>query len=91
MAYTAKFVRQRLAADHRGQSGRQFGQLDLGRHRLQFVYQGAEAFAQLNKPELVDQMKSGRTATFIIHQVPEEGIGLPLTLKGFKEGYAKLP
>ncbi|GLI94453.1 invasion associated locus B family protein [Methylocystis echinoides] len=41
--------------------------------------------------KLVDQMKNGRTATFIIHQVPEEGIGLPLTLQGFKEGYAKLP
>jgi invasion protein IalB len=41
--------------------------------------------------KLVDQMKNGRTATFIIHQVPEEGIGLPLTLQGFKEGFAKLP
>lgn len=41
--------------------------------------------------KLIDQLKSGRTATFIIHQVPEEGIGLPLTLQGFKEGFAKLP
>lgn len=41
--------------------------------------------------KLIDQMKTGRTATFIIHQVPEEGIGLPLTLQGFKEGFAKLP
>lgn len=41
--------------------------------------------------KLIDQMKTGKTATFIIHQVPEEGIGLPLTLQGFKDGYAKLP
>lgn len=41
--------------------------------------------------KLIDQLKNGKTATFIIHQVPEEGIGLPLTLQGFKEGFAKLP
>ncbi len=41
--------------------------------------------------KLVEQMKTGKTATFIIHQVPEEGIGLPLTLQGFKDGFAKLP
>ncbi|MGD9544136.1 MAG: invasion associated locus B family protein [Methylocystis sp.] len=41
--------------------------------------------------KLIDQLKSGKVATFIIHQVPEEGIGLPLTLQGFKDGFAKLP
>ncbi|MBM3551310.1 MAG: invasion associated locus B family protein [Alphaproteobacteria bacterium] len=41
--------------------------------------------------KLIDQLKSGKLATFIIHQVPEEGIGLPLTLQGFKDGFAKLP
>jgi invasion protein IalB len=41
--------------------------------------------------KLIEQMKSGATATFIIHQTPDEGIGLPLALAGFKEGYAKLP
>ncbi|PPD44437.1 MAG: invasion associated locus B family protein [Methylocystis sp.] len=41
--------------------------------------------------KLVEQLRNGKTATFIIHQVPEEGIGLPLVLQGFKEGYAKLP
>lgn len=37
---------------------RQLRDFDLGRHRLQFLYQGPEAFAQLNKPDLVGQMKS---------------------------------
>jgi invasion protein IalB len=41
--------------------------------------------------KLVDQLKTGKTATFIIHQTPDEGIGLPLTLAGFKDGYSHLP
>ncbi|MEK8094208.1 invasion associated locus B family protein [Methylocystis sp. IM3] len=41
--------------------------------------------------KLIDHLKNGKMATFIIHQVPEEGIGLPLSLQGFKEGFAKLP
>jgi invasion protein IalB len=41
--------------------------------------------------KLIEQLKTGTTATFIIHQTPDEGIGLPLALSGFKEGYAKLP
>lgn len=41
--------------------------------------------------KLIDQLKNGGTATYIIHQVPDEGIGLPLTLSGFKDGFAKLP
>ena len=41
--------------------------------------------------KLIDQLKNGGTATYIIHQTPDEGIGLPLTLGGFKDGFAKLP
>jgi invasion protein IalB len=41
--------------------------------------------------KLIDQLKNGKVATFVIHQTPDEGIGLPLALNGFKEGYAKLP
>lgn len=41
--------------------------------------------------KLIDQLKNGKTATFVIHQTPGEGIGLPISLNGFKEGYAKLP
>ncbi|HXY58222.1 MAG TPA: invasion associated locus B family protein [Methylocystis sp.] len=41
--------------------------------------------------KLIEQLKSGKTATFVIHQTPDEGIGLPLNLDGFKEGFAKLP
>jgi invasion protein IalB len=41
--------------------------------------------------KLIEQLKNGAVATFVIHQTPEEGIGLPLNLAGFKEGFAKLP
>jgi invasion protein IalB len=40
---------------------------------------------------LIKQLRTGQTATFIIFQTPEEGIGFPMSLKGFGEGYDKLP
>jgi invasion protein IalB len=40
---------------------------------------------------LVAKLRTGQTATFIIFQTPEEGIGIPMSLKGFGEGYDKLP
>lgn len=41
--------------------------------------------------KLIDQLSTGQTATFIIFNTPEEGIGIPLALPGFKDGYAQLP
>ncbi|HEV2000382.1 MAG TPA: invasion associated locus B family protein [Xanthobacteraceae bacterium] len=41
--------------------------------------------------KLIGQLKTGQTATFIIFQTPEEGIGIPVSLKGFSEGFDKLP
>ena len=40
---------------------------------------------------LIKNLRSGTTATFIIFQTPEEGIGFPMALKGFGEGFDKLP
>jgi len=40
---------------------------------------------------LVAKLRTGKTATFIIFQTPEEGIGFPMSLAGFAEGYDKLP
>jgi invasion protein IalB len=39
---------------------------------------------------LVRQLRTGQSATFIIFQTPEEGIGIPMSLKGFGDGYDKL-
>lgn len=35
------------------------------------------------KEDLVQQLKTGTTAMFIIFQTPEAGIGIPISLKGF--------
>jgi invasion protein IalB len=40
---------------------------------------------------LINKLRTGQTATFIIFQSPEEGIGFPMSLKGFGEGFDKLP
>jgi len=40
---------------------------------------------------LMKKLRTGKTATFIIFQTPEEGIGFPMSLAGFGEGYDKLP
>ena len=41
--------------------------------------------------KLLKQLETGKTATFIIFQTPEEGIGIPISLNGFGEGFAALP
>src|SRR5437588_10577488 len=40
---------------------------------------------------LIGKMRTGQSATFIIFQTPEEGIGFPISLKGLGEGFDKLP
>jgi invasion protein IalB len=40
---------------------------------------------------LIKKLRTGKTATFIIFQTPEEGIGFPVSLAGFSEGYDALP
>jgi invasion protein IalB len=40
---------------------------------------------------LIAKLRAGKTATFIIFQTPEEGIGFPMSLAGFAEGYDQLP
>ena len=39
---------------------------------------------------LVEQLKTGKTAIFIIFQAEEAGIGIPISLAGFKEALAEL-
>ncbi|MEM1284442.1 MAG: invasion associated locus B family protein [Pseudomonadota bacterium] len=39
---------------------------------------------------LVDTLSTGETAWFVIFQTPDEGIGIPVALSGFAEGFAAL-
>lgn len=41
--------------------------------------------------DLLTKLKSGKQATFIIFQTPEEGIGIPISLNGFSAGFDALP
>ena len=41
--------------------------------------------------DLIHKLREGHTATFIIFLTPEEGIGFPVSLKGFAEGFDALP
>ena len=41
--------------------------------------------------KLLKQLRTGQTATFIIFQTQEEGIGVSINLHGFGEGFDSLP
>ncbi|RUT31450.1 invasion associated locus B family protein [Arsenicitalea aurantiaca] len=41
--------------------------------------------------ELVAQLSGGSTAIFVVFKTPEEGIGIPVSLNGFEDGFGALP
>src|SRR5919205_306397 len=56
---------------------------DIGRAGfVRCLPNGCVAEVQMND-DLLKQLRTGTSATFIIFQTPEEGIGIPLSLKGF--------
>ena len=64
---------------------------DIGRAYFVRCFQdGCYAEVILEKP-LLDTLSTGKAATFIVFQTPEEGIGIPVDLAGFGEGFAALP
>ena len=40
--------------------------------------------------DLVAKLKAGSMATFIVFKTPEQGVGIPVTLKGFTKGVSQL-
>ncbi len=40
---------------------------------------------------LIDTLSQGENAIFVVFKTPEEGIGIPVSLNGFEEGFAQLP
>ncbi len=71
--------------------GLKIDQTDIGRAGfVKCLPNGCMADVEMDD-KFIDQMQNGKTALFFIHETPDEGIGLPLALSGFKEGYAKLP
>ncbi|HEY7298140.1 MAG TPA: invasion associated locus B family protein [Xanthobacteraceae bacterium] len=71
--------------------GLKIDQVDVGRAGfVRCLPNGCVAEVMMDD-NLIKQMRNGQTATFIIFQTPEEGIGFPMSLKGFGEGFDKLP
>ena len=71
--------------------GLKIDQVDVGRAGFVRCLPNGCIAEVVMEDKLVDQMKNGQSATFIIFQTPEEGIGIPLALAGFKEAIEQLP
>ncbi|WP_169195931.1 invasion associated locus B family protein [Devosia sp. MC1541] len=41
--------------------------------------------------ELISTLSEGSEAIFVVFKTPEEGVGIPVSLAGFKDGLAALP
>ena len=64
---------------------------DIGRANfVRCIDEGCYAEVILDET-LLSTMSAGTSATFIVFQTPEEGIGIPVDLDGFKDGFGKLP
>jgi invasion protein IalB len=71
--------------------GLKIDQVDVGRAAfVRCLPKGCYAEVVMDD-DLIKKLRSGTTATFFIFQTPEEGIGFPMSLKGFGPGYDKLP
>jgi invasion protein IalB len=40
---------------------------------------------------LLKQLSTGKTAIFVVFKTPEEGVGIPVSLNGFADGFKQLP
>lgn len=71
--------------------GLRIDQAEVGRAGfVRCLQNGCVAEVVLEDP-LINQFKSGKSATFIIFQTPEKGIGVPVSLNGFGPGFDALP
>ena len=41
--------------------------------------------------ELIKTLSEGTNAIFVVFRTPEEGVGIPVSLRGFSDGFAQLP
>lgn len=74
-----------------GRLGLKVDQTDIGRTEfVRCITTGCVAEVVIDDA-LVAQLQKGRTATFIVFETPEEGIGIPVSLAGFAKGFEALP
>lgn len=41
--------------------------------------------------KLIGQLQAGKNAIFVVFRTPEEGVGIPVSLNGFADGFKQLP
>jgi invasion protein IalB len=67
--------------------GLKIDQADIGRAGfVRCLTTGCVAEVVL-EDNLIGQLKKGQSATFIVFQTPEEGVGIPVSLNGFGPGF----
>ena len=71
--------------------GLKIDQTDIGRAGFVRCLQNGCWAEVIMDDNLLKQLRSGQTATFIYFKTPEEGTGFPVSLKGFGEGFDRLP
>ena len=64
---------------------------DIGRAYFVRCFEDGCYAEVILEDQLVQTLKTGKAATFIVFQTPEEGIGIPVELNGFGEGFDALP
>lgn len=64
---------------------------DIGRAQFVRCFQDGCYAEVILEDNLRQTLSTGKSATFIVFQTPEEGIGIPVDLNGFAEGFTALP
>jgi invasion protein IalB len=64
---------------------------DMGRAYFVRCFQDGCYAEVILEETMVKALSAGKAATFIVFQTPEEGIGIPVDLTGFGEGFTALP
>jgi invasion protein IalB len=71
--------------------GLKIDQADVGRMSFMRCLPNGCVAEVLIDDKLIAKLESAKTATFSIFQTPEEGIGVPAPLDGFKDAFEQLP
>lgn len=64
---------------------------DIGRAQFVRCFEDGCYAEVILEQTLLQTLSNGTSATFIVFQTPEQGIGIPVDLVGFEEGFAALP
>ena len=64
---------------------------DIGRAYFARCFEDGCYAEVILEEQLLNTFKNGKSAVFIVFQAPEEGIGIPVDLNGFAEGFEALP